>query len=111
MTFVDHQRLFQRMRICSQYDELGKAYCASKKIRDDVLRKACAEALNMTSFDEVVFKEKISRIDAFNNNRLVFYFKDGSTKEVIWKNPSRSDSWTEEMKLKARARGLKHGKC
>lgn len=96
--------------ICSQYDELGKAYCASKKIRDDVLRKACAEALNITSFDEFVFKEKVSRIDAFNNNRLVFYFKDGSTKEVIWKNPSRSDSWTEDMKQKARVRGLKHGK-
>lgn len=97
--------------ICSQYDELGKAYCASKKIRDDVLRKACAEALNITSFDEFVFKEKVGRIDVFNNNRLVFYFKDGSTKEVIWKNPSRSDSWTEDMKQKARVRGLKHGKC
>lgn len=96
--------------ICSQYDELGKAYCASKKIRDDVLRKACAEALNIDSFDEGVFKENVSRIDAFNHNRLVFYFKNGNTKEVIWKDPSRSDSWTEEMKLKAKERGLKHAK-
>ena len=96
---------------CSQYDELGKAYCASKKIRDDVLRKACAEALGIDSFDETTFKENIRRIDAFNGNRLVFHFISGISKEVIWDNPSRRDSWTEEMKLKAKERSSKNGKC
>ena len=97
--------------ICSQYDDLGKAYCASKKIRDDVLRKASAEALNMDSFDEIIFKERVSSIDAFNGNRLVFHFKDGTTKEVIWQSPSRKDSWTDDMKLKARERSIDYGKC
>jgi site-specific DNA recombinase len=96
---------------CSQYDELGKAYCASKKIRDDVLRKACAEALSIDSFDETIFKENIRRIDAFNGNRLVFHFINGISKEVIWDNPSRRDSWTVEMKLKAKERSSKNGKC
>ena len=96
---------------CSQYDELGKAYCASKKIRDDVLRKACAEALDIDSFDETTFKENIRRIDAFNGNRLVFHFINGISKEVIWDNPSRRDSWTDEMKLKAKVRSSKNGKC
>lgn len=95
---------------CSQYDELGKAYCDSKKIRDDVLRKACAEALKTDSFDEALFKERVSSIDAFNGNRLVFHFKDGTAKEVLWQSPSRKDSWTEEMKLKAKERSLKNGK-
>ena len=95
---------------CSQYDELGKAYCASKKIRDDVLRKACAEVLGIDSFDETIFKENIRRIDAFNGNRLVFYFTNGISKEVIWDNPSRRDSWTDEMKLKAKERSSKNGK-
>lgn len=95
---------------CSQYDELGKAYCASKKIRDDVLRKACAEALAIDSFDETTFKENIRRIDAFNGNRLVFHFINGMSKEVIWDNPSRRDSWTDEMKLKAKERSSKNGK-
>lgn len=95
---------------CSQYDELGKAYCASKKIRDDVLRKACAEVLGIDSFDETIFKENIRRIDAFNGNRLVFYFINGISKEVIWDNPSRRDSWTDEMKLKAKERSSKNGK-
>lgn len=95
---------------CSQYDELGKAYCASKKIRDDVLRKACAEALGIDSFDETTFKENIRRIDAFNGNRLVFHFINGISKEVIWDNPSRRDSWTDEMKLKAKERSSKNGK-
>ena len=97
--------------VCSQYDDLGKAYCASKKIRDDVLRKASAEALNMDSFDEIIFKERVSSIDAFNGNRLVFHFKDGTTKEVIWQSPSRKDSWTDDMKLKARERSIDYGKC
>ena len=92
---------------CSQYDELGKAYCASKKIRDDVLKKACAEALGIDSFDETTFKENIRRIDAFNGNRLVFHFINGISKEVIWDNPSRRDSWTDEMKLKAKERSSK----
>lgn len=96
---------------CSQYDELGKAYCASKKIRDDVLRKVCAEALGIDSFDETTFKENIRRIDAFNGNRLVFHFINGISKEVIWDNPSRRDSWTDEMKLKAKERSSKNGKC
>ena len=95
---------------CSQYDELGKAYCASKKIRDDVLRKACAEVLGIDSFDETIFKENIRRIDAFNGNRLVFHFINGISKEVIWDNPSRRDSWTDEMKLKAKERSSKNGK-
>lgn len=95
---------------CSQYDELGKAYCASKKIRDDVLRKACSEALGIDSFDETTFKENIRRIDAFNGNRLVFHFINGISKEVIWDNPSRRDSWTDEMKLKAKERSSKNGK-
>lgn len=95
---------------CSQYDELGKAYCASKKIRDDVLRKACADALGIDSFDETTFKENIRRIDAFNGNRLVFHFINGISKEVIWDNPSRRDSWTDEMKLKAKERSSKYGK-
>lgn len=95
---------------CSQYDELGKAYCASKKIRDDVFRKACADALGIDSFDETTFKENIRRIDAFNGNRLVFQFINGISKEVIWDNPSRRDSWTDEMKLKAKERSSKNGK-
>ncbi len=95
---------------CTTYDELGKAYCASKNIRDDVLRKACAEALNIDVFDEKLFKDSIERIDAYNGNRLVFHFIDGSTKEVIWTMPSRRDSWTDEMKAKARERTLQNGK-
>lgn len=95
---------------CSQYDELGKAYCASKKIRDDVLRKACAAALGIDSFDEKTFKKNVRGIDACNGNRLVFHLANGTTKEIIWDSPSRRDSWTDEMKLKAKERNLKNGK-
>ena len=95
---------------CSTYDELGKAYCASKKIRDDVLKRACAKALEMDSFNEKEFMDKVDRIDAFNGNRLVLHLKDGTIKETTWESPSRRDSWTDEMKQKARERSLNYGK-
>lgn len=95
---------------CSTYDELGKGYCASKKIRDDVLKKACAKALDMDSFNEKELRDKVDRIDAFNGNKLVLHLKDGTIKEAIWESPSRRDSWTDEMKQKARERSLNYGK-
>lgn len=83
---------------------------ARREIRDDVLRKACATALGIDSFDERMFKESIRGIDAYNGNRLVFHFRDGTAKEVLWQSPSRKDSWTEEMKLKAKERSMGNGK-
>ena len=64
----------------------------------------------MDSFDEKGFRERVDRIDAFNDNKLVLHFKDGTTKEVTWDSPSRRDSWTDEMKQKARERSLNYGK-
>jgi len=64
----------------------------------------------MDVFDEAVFKERVSSINAFNGNRLVFHLNDGTTKEIVWQNPSRRESWTDDMKSKARERSLKHGK-
>ena len=37
---------------------------------------------------------------------IVFYFKDGTTREIRWKNPSRGESWTPEMKELARQRAI-----
>ena len=38
--------------------------------------------------------------------RLVYIFRDGYKQEVNWQNPSRRESWTPQMKQKARARQL-----
>ena len=42
---------------------------------------------------------------------LTFTFKDGTTREAVWKDRSRADSWTPEMKAKAREDYERRTKC
>lgn len=41
------------------------------------------------------------------NNRLRFLFKNGTEVERVWKERSRADSWTPEMKEAARVAAKK----
>lgn len=84
--------------ICNTYNSQGKKACPSKRIPESTLNELCS------NFD----LENIVHITAYNDNRLVFLFDDGSEIEKIWENCSRSESWTEEMKQKARERRLSH---
>ena len=92
---------------CSTFGRKGKAACASKQIPENALIKACTEVLDLTGFDETAFSVQVSTIFVCNGNKLVFHLYDGRIKEIIWKNRSRSESWTSEMKEAARQRALK----
>ena len=82
--------------ICSTYNSQGKAACPSKQIPESTLTELCAE----------YGIEMITKITACDNNRVLFRFQDGSEIEKTWRNRSRSESWTEEMKQSARERRL-----
>ena len=90
--------------ICSYYDKYGKDGCPNKKVPQDILEKVTSEVLKLKEFDERVFKKEIDHITAFNDSRLFFHFKDGHEVEKTWSYPSRSESWSEEMKEAARKR-------
>lgn len=49
----------------------------------------------------------------YTDNRLIFVFNDGQTAERVWKNPSRAESWTPEMRKAAadRAEQRRNAKC
>ena len=49
-------------------------------------------------------------INAQENNTLIFVMNDGREISKVWKLPSRSKSWTEEMREKARQRYLEGSK-
>ena len=91
---------------CYIFQTRGKEECQAKRIPEEVLYKLTNEVLHMTEFNEDYFKEVIDRIEAYNNNTLVFVFKDGTKVEKKWEHASRSTSWTPEMKEKARQRTL-----
>ena len=92
--------------ICSTYNVLGKAACASKQIPEDILMSVTAEALSVDSFVEQVFNDSVANIQVCNDNTLIYQFKDGSETTLQWRDKSRSQSWTDEMRAEARRKAL-----
>lgn len=80
--------------ICSTFNSLGKKQCASKQIPETTLMELASE------FDD------IKSLVVCNDNWLIFYLADGSVVNRQWQDRSRRESWTEEMKDKARKQAL-----
>jgi DNA invertase Pin-like site-specific DNA recombinase len=93
--------------VCGTFNTLGKDACDSQRIPEDILCTKIAEILGLPAFDEAVFKQKIQQIRVPAPGKLLFLFHDGFRIEAEWQNPSRRESWTEEMKQAARERQLK----
>ena len=92
---------------CTTYTHKGKEYCHGKKIPLDTLMKETASVLGLETFDEKVFTARISHIIVPEPNHLIYVFRDGHEEERIWKDRSRRESWTPEMREQARQRTMK----
>lgn len=92
--------------VCGTFNTLGKSVCASKQIPEGTLYKAVAEVLGQTDFSEELLRRQIKSISVCNGNLLIFRFSDGSEVTKVWKDRSRSQSWTDEMKAAARQKAL-----
>ena len=93
--------------ICTTYDTLGKSKCESKSIPEETLNEITSQVLGVDELTDGLVQDKIDYIEAFNENRLVYYFKNGKTEEIYWQDRSRSKSWTPEMKEQARQNAFK----
>lgn len=91
---------------CQTYNELGKDCCASKGIPESVLKEEIARLLKLKEFDEAKMRARVSKIVAFSGNRLEVHFIDGRVETILWKDRSRSESWTPDMRETARQRNL-----
>ncbi len=88
---------------CGTYDKKGKRFCPdSKMIPEETLIEVVCSVLGTDRLDEKLLRKSIDHIDACSGNVLRFYLKDGSTHERTWKDRSRAESWTPEMKETAR---------
>ena len=87
---------------CVTFLQKGKALCHAKQIPEDTLYKLTNEVLGLDAFDEETFHQRIReiRIPAFNH--VVFVFRGGHEVERVWADRSRAESWTDEMKARAR---------
>jgi DNA invertase Pin-like site-specific DNA recombinase len=93
--------------VCRGFSQRGKDFCCAKRIREDILKEKCAEALGLEKHDTATFVARVEGIVVPEDGVLVFRMRDGAEAIVHWQNPSRSESWTEEMKEDARKRGAK----
>lgn len=92
---------------CATFNSRGKKYCpTSKMIPEETLKTVCATALGLPEFDAEIFEEQVISIDACPGNLLRFHFYTGNEKELTWKDRSRSESWTPEMREAARQKVL-----
>ena len=93
--------------ICMTFQFEGKSACPAKQIPEPTLMTVCCDVLGIAEFDERVFTERISGIRVTAPNELLFLLADGYTETRVWKDRSRRDSWTDEMKEAARQRASK----
>lgn len=91
---------------CRTFQDKGKEACPAKRIPDAILRRTAADVLGTNIFDERKFEDEIDHIEVPEANALTFIFRDGHTEKRIWEGHSRAESWTPEMKEKARQRSL-----
>jgi hypothetical protein len=82
--------------VCTTYNTYGKKGCASKAIPESILYDLTAD----------IHLSDLTAIRAENGNTLVFCFKDGTQAVKRWKDRSRAESWTEEMREAARQKTL-----
>ena len=82
--------------VCTTYNTHGKKACASKAIPESILYDLTAD----------IPLGDLTAIRAENGNTLVFCRGDGTQAVKRWKDRSRAESWTEEMKEAARQKTL-----
>ncbi len=91
---------------CRTYKLLGPTGCPSKQIHEDALYSITTEVLGLEKFDPVIFQAQICSMRVEPKQTLVYCFWDGHEEKRQWRTPSRRDSWSPEMREKARQRSL-----
>ena len=91
---------------CATFDTRGHNACPAQQIPEYILISKTSEVLGITDFDREILMSQVKEIQVPRHNLLVYVFHDGNVKEVAWQHKSRKDSWTEDMKQKAREKSL-----
>ena len=91
---------------CTTYQNFGKTECDAKSVPDAELTRITLEVLNIKELDRDLIEDKLEVIEVLKDNKLLYHLKDRSTVARTWKDISRRDSWTEEMKKEARRKSL-----
>ena len=91
---------------CTTFQTKGKAECPAKKIPAETLESLTCDVLGTEVLDPDMVRSKITMIRAEKNNVAVFCMDNGPEIVKRWKDHSRAESWSPEMKEQARQRAL-----
>ena len=91
---------------CMTFQFEGKSACPAKQIPEPALIALCCDVLEIEEFDERTFAKRISQMRVTGPNEIMFCFSDGHAETKEWKDRSRRESWTEEMKKAASQRSI-----
>lgn len=98
--------------ICATYNTKGKRYCpTAKQIPENTLYSVCCKVLDLQKFDADIFAQRIERILVLEPNMLTFIFCDGHKVTECWQDRSRSESWTDEMRIQAGLNARRRKRC
>ena len=86
---------------CVTYLRRGKKHCSAKQIPEETLLLLTREALGVPEITEENIRA-LAEIQIPCPNHILFVFKDGHETERVWQDRSRAESWTDEMREKAR---------
>lgn len=93
--------------ICHTFNSKGKDKCPnSRAIPEQTLYEEINKLLDCKEFSEVLYRNMVEGIKAFDDGKLEVMMKSGKLKEIYWKFRSRRESWTDEMKEAARQKTL-----
>ena len=87
---------------CGSFLTFGKEACDAQQIPEDILITKTCDVLGLKELDEDALRSRITEIVVPEKNVLIYKFKDGSEQRVEWQHHSRRESWTPEMKERAR---------
>lgn len=82
--------------MCATFNHLGKEACSSQQIPEALLEEALGDIL----------PGQVSAIHIHPEGRLTILLANGEAREATWQNKSRRESWTDDMKQKAREHAL-----
>ena len=86
--------------LCYDYVHRDKEACKSRRITERALRPILCRELNVSDDELENELYRLEEIVVFPDGHLTIA-ADGKTSEHPWENPSRSASWTPEMRHKA----------
>lgn len=87
---------------CPTYRHQGKEVCSARNIPESEIKRLTSDVLGVKSLTLKRLTNEIESIVSHLDQTLVFKFKTGEITVKKWLIPSRKDSWTPEMKERAR---------